>query len=108
MRRTGSSRPNPSLKFGSRKEPVFCLVRNVSDLLLVGFSARNCAEGDKQTPEGFYYLTEHLLHQRRPLPVSISAISNAFDRTQGRNGSLILIHGGCDSIGCLAMTNSNT
>jgi len=63
-------------------------------------------EGDKQTPEGFYYLTEDLLHHgdrwRRSLNLGYP---NAFDRTQGRSGSVILIHGGCDSIGCLAMTN---
>lgn len=63
-------------------------------------------EGDKQTPEGFYFLTERLLHHggrwRRSLNLGYP---NAFDRTQGRSGSVILIHGGCDSIGCLAMTN---
>lgn len=63
-------------------------------------------EGDKQTPEGFYFLTEDLLHHggrwRRSLNLGYP---NAFDRTQGRSGSAILIHGGCDSIGCLAMTN---
>lgn len=63
-------------------------------------------EGDKQTPEGFYYLTEASLHHggrwRRSLNLGYP---NAFDRTQGRSGSVILIHGGCDSIGCLAMTN---
>jgi murein L,D-transpeptidase YafK len=63
-------------------------------------------EGDKQTPEGFYYLTESSLHHggrwRRSLNLGYP---NAYDRSQGRSGSVILIHGGCDSIGCLAMTN---
>jgi murein L,D-transpeptidase YafK len=63
-------------------------------------------EGDKQTPEGFYYLTENSLHHggrwRRSLNIGFP---NAYDRMQGRSGSVILIHGGCDSIGCLAMTN---
>ena len=30
---------------------------------------------------------------------------NAFDKAQGRSGSFLMIHGGCASIGCYAMTN---
>ena len=64
-------------------------------------------EGDRQTPEGFYLITEKQLHRggrwRRSLNIGYP---NPFDRVQGRTGSLILIHGGCDSIGCFAMTNA--
>lgn len=64
-------------------------------------------EGDRQTPEGFYVITEKHLHRggrwRRSLNIGYP---NPFDRVQGRTGSLILIHGGCDSIGCFAMTNA--
>lgn len=63
-------------------------------------------EGDKQTPEGFYTITQR---QTRHLGRWRSAINlgfpNAFDRAQGRNGSFILMHGGCSSVGCFAMTN---
>ncbi len=64
-------------------------------------------EGDRQSPEGFYTITEQQLHHgdrwRRSLDVGYP---NVFDRVNGRNGSLILVHGGCDSIGCFAMTNA--
>lgn len=64
-------------------------------------------EGDRQAPEGFYTITEHQLHHgdrwRRSLDIGYP---NVFDRVNGRNGSLILVHGGCDSIGCFAMTNA--
>lgn len=64
-------------------------------------------EGDRQTPEGFYTLTEDLLHHgqrwRRSLNVGYP---NIFDRVNGRSGSVILVHGGCDSSGCFAMTNA--
>lgn len=64
-------------------------------------------EGDRQTPEGFYTVTENLLHHgerwRRSLNVGYP---NVFDRANGRSGSVILVHGGCDSSGCFAMTNA--
>jgi len=63
-------------------------------------------EGDRQTPEGFYTLTEEQLHNggrwRRSLNLGYP---NVFDRANGRTGSAILVHGGCDSSGCFAMTN---
>lgn len=63
-------------------------------------------EGDKQTPEGFYTLTEKHLHHggrwRRSLNIGYP---NVFDRVNGRSGSVILVHGGCDSVGCFAMTD---
>ncbi|MGE3228004.1 MAG: murein L,D-transpeptidase family protein [Hyphomicrobium sp.] len=63
-------------------------------------------EGDRQTPEGFYTLTEEQLHNggrwRRSLNIGYP---NVFDRANGRTGSAILVHGGCDSSGCFAMTN---
>ena len=31
---------------------------------------------------------------------------NAFDQANGRTGSLIMVHGGCASVGCFAMTNA--
>lgn len=64
-------------------------------------------EGDRQTPEGFYALSERELHHgdrwRRSLNVGYP---NVFDRANGRSGSNILVHGGCDSIGCFAMTDA--
>jgi len=64
-------------------------------------------EGDRQTPEGFYTVGDSQLHfggrWRRSLDIGYP---NVFDRVNGRTGSLILIHGGCDSIGCLAMTDA--
>ncbi len=64
-------------------------------------------EGDRQTPEGFYTITARELHHgdrwRRSLNVGYP---NVFDRANGRNGSNILVHGGCSSVGCFAMTDA--
>lgn len=63
-------------------------------------------EGDKQAPEGFYSVSTPHLHRhgrwKRALDVGYP---NALDRANGRTGSAILVHGGCTSIGCFAMTN---
>jgi murein L,D-transpeptidase YafK len=63
-------------------------------------------EGDKQTPEGFYTIANRQLHHLGRWPRSINlGFPNAYDRAHNRNGSYILMHGGCSSVGCFAMTN---
>lgn len=64
-------------------------------------------EGDRQSPEGFYTVNTPQAHPGGPRwPKSINiGYPNPFDRAHDRTGSNILIHGGCASIGCFAMTN---
>lgn len=63
-------------------------------------------EGDKQTPEGFYTITNrqmrHLGRWQRAINIGFP---NIYDRAHDRSGSYILMHGGCSSVGCFAMTN---
>ena len=64
------------------------------------------SEGDRQAPEGFYDVTPE---QMNPLSHEYLAFNigfpNAFDRSLGRNGSFLMVHGGCRSVGCYAMTD---
>lgn len=63
-------------------------------------------EGDRQAPEGFYTITRRLLHRGGRWPRSLNlGFPNIFDKAQDRDGSYILVHGGCSSVGCFAMTN---
>ena len=63
-------------------------------------------EGDKQAPEGIYTVSTPQIHRRGRWPRAFNiGFPNAFDRAMERTGSLILVHGGCSSIGCFAMTN---
>ena len=63
-------------------------------------------EGDRQAPEGFYTIGRRQLRRRSRWPRSLHLdFPNAFDRLQERTGSWILVHGGCSSVGCFAMTN---
>lgn len=64
-------------------------------------------EGDRQTPEGFYTVTRRQMYHVGRWPRSLDlGFPNIFDKAQARNGSYILIHGGCSSVGCFAMTNA--
>jgi murein L,D-transpeptidase YafK len=63
-------------------------------------------EGDRQAPEGFYEIApEQMFPLSREYLAFNIGFPNAFDRSLGRSGSFIMVHGGCASIGCYAMTN---
>jgi murein L,D-transpeptidase YafK len=63
-------------------------------------------EGDRQAPEGFYSVSLAQIHRKGRWPRSLNiGFPNSLDRAVGRTGSLILVHGGCTSTGCYAMTN---
>ena len=63
-------------------------------------------EGDRQAPEGFYTVDLRQLGAsgRHPYAIDVG-YPNVFDRSLGRTGSHILLHGGCRSLGCFAMTD---
>jgi murein L,D-transpeptidase YafK len=63
-------------------------------------------EGDKQAPEGFYSVNLQRLYPRGRRPRSFDiGFPNLLDRSFGRTGSYIFVHGGCTSTGCFAMTD---
>jgi len=63
-------------------------------------------EGDYQAPEGFYTVVPERLHPHSDFHLAFNlGYPNAFDRAAGRTGSNIMIHGGCASNGCFAMTD---
>lgn len=63
-------------------------------------------EGDMQAPEGFYSVGKKQLNPTSSYHLSFNiGYPNAYDSTQGRTGSLIMVHGDTCSIGCYAMTD---
>ena len=63
-------------------------------------------EGDRQAPEGFYYTDSGSLNPNSSYHLSFNInYPNAYDRSLGRTGSWIMVHGGKSSIGCFAMTD---
>lgn len=64
-------------------------------------------EGDRQAPEGFYTINTGLMNPRSSFHLAINTgFPNAFDRSHGRTGSHLMIHGDCSSRGCYAMTDA--
>lgn len=63
-------------------------------------------EGDRQAPEGVYRVTPERLHPNSEYHLAFNlGFPNARDRAVGATGSNIMIHGGCASEGCFAMTD---
>jgi murein L,D-transpeptidase YafK len=63
-------------------------------------------QGDRQAPEGFYSVDAKALNPNSRWHRSFNlGFPNAFDQASGRTGSFVMVHGGCGSVGCYAMTN---
>ena len=64
------------------------------------------AEGDKQAPEGFYRVYPHNMNPQSKFHLAFNiGYPNRYDRSLGRTGSFIMVHGGWRSVGCFAMTD---
>jgi murein L,D-transpeptidase YafK len=64
------------------------------------------AEGDRQVPEGFYFVGPGAMNPNSAFHLSFNiGYPNEYDRANGRTGSFIMVHGNSVSIGCLAMTD---
>jgi len=65
-------------------------------------------EGDRQVPEGFYTVSPSQMNPNSAYYLSFdTGYPNAYDRSFGRNGGDIMVHGSCSSRGCFAMTDQN-
>ena len=65
------------------------------------------ATGDYQAPEGFYDITPDQMNTMSTEYLAFNTgFPNAYDRSLGRTGSFLMVHGGCRSVGCYAMTDA--
>ncbi len=63
-------------------------------------------QGDRQSPEGFYFVNQSRLNPWSQFHLSFNlGYPNAYERFHGRTGSALMVHGNCVSIGCYAMTD---
>jgi len=79
-------------------------VANYSICDLSGDSGPKKKEGDRQVPEGFYFLNFYKNNSTYYLAMQVN-YPNIRDKKLNRTGSAIMIHGSCVSIGCLAMSD---
>ncbi len=64
-------------------------------------------EGDRQAPEGFYFVPPSMMNPSSSYHLSFNlGYPNAYDRAHDRTGSYLMIHGSWVSIGCYAMTDA--
>jgi len=63
-------------------------------------------EGDRQAPEGFYTVDAEWLNPNSVMHRSFNlGFPNLYDQAHGRTGSFLMVHGGCASVGCYAVTH---
>lgn len=64
-------------------------------------------QGDKQAPEGFYRIYNSQMNPNSKYHLSFNlGYPNAYDRSFKRTGANLMVHGGCTSSGCYAMTDA--
>ena len=65
-------------------------------------------EGDRQAPEGFYTVTPAQMNPNSSYYLSFNiGYPNAYDRSLGRTGTNLMVHGACSSAGCYSMTDED-
>ena len=65
-------------------------------------------EGDRQAPEGFYNITPGLMNPNSNYYLAFNTgFPNKFDRSWGRTGANLMVHGDCSSSGCYSMTDES-
>ena len=64
-------------------------------------------EGDKQAPEGFYMVSKNQMNPNSSYHLSFNlGYPNVYDRAHRRTGAHLMVHGGCRSAGCYAITDT--
>ena len=86
----------PGAKFGLFKSYPICTYS--------GKLGPKLSEGDRQAPEGFYFVPRSRMNPNSRFHLSFDlGYPNTLERKQGRTGSFLMIHGNCVSTGCYAM-----
>lgn len=63
-------------------------------------------EGDRQAPEGYYRIYPYQMNPNSSYYLSFNiGYPNSYDRSYGRTGTNLMVHGACSSAGCYSMTD---
>ncbi len=82
----------------------FKLFRTYAVAAMSGQLGPKLREGDRQAPEGFYFVPPSSMNPRSRFHLSFNlGYPNTLERNQGRTGSFLMVHGNCVSTGCYAM-----
>ncbi len=91
------------------KEPnkgTFKLFKTYPIATFSGTLGPKFAEGDRQSPEGFYFVPASMMNPNSRFHLSFNlGFPNDYDKANHRTGSALMAHGNRVSIGCYAMTD---
>lgn len=94
------------LEIWVKQDEKFTLFKTYAIHYFSGKLGPKLKEGDKQAPEGFYYVTASRMNPNSRFHLSFNlGYPNTYDRAHGRTGSALMVHGSTVSIGCFAMTD---
>lgn len=89
-----------------RTSGKFALFRSYDIAGTSGVPGPKLAEGDLQVPEGFYHVPKEAMKPDSQFHLAFNiGFPNEYDLAHRRTGTFIMVHGGHQSIGCLAMTD---
>ena len=89
-----------------RKDGTYALLETYPICAYSGTVGPKKREGDRQAPEGFYAITPGQMNPNSSYHLSFNlGYPNKFDRSYGRTGAHLMVHGDCSSRGCYAMEN---
>jgi murein L,D-transpeptidase YafK len=95
------------LELWVQKGETFVLFRTWDICTFSGDVGPKLETGDRQSPEGFYFVTPEQMNPTSRFHLSFNlGFPNAYDRHHGRTGSALMVHGSCVSIGCYAVTDA--
>lgn len=88
-------------------QDTFVLIKNYKICALSGILGPKRYEGDKQVPEGFYFISEFKPKSEYHLSMLVNYpnYSDLIEGDKERPGGDIYIHGACMTVGCMPMTN---
>lgn len=91
-----------------QRDGKFALLKNYDVCKWSGKLGPKIVEGDRQAPEGFYSVTPAQMNPKSSYYLSFNiGFPNALDRSLGRTGTHLMVHGACSSAGCYSMTNEH-
>jgi murein L,D-transpeptidase YafK len=94
------------LWLGKEREKRFSLFATYPICTWSGEPGPKQKTGDRQAPEGFYTVSRNQLNPTSRFHRAFNlGYPNAYDRAHKRTGGYLMVHGGCASRGCYAMTD---
>jgi murein L,D-transpeptidase YafK len=94
------------LELWVQQKEQFKLFRTYDIVAMSGHLGPKLREGDRQAPEGFYFVTPSRMNPNSRFHLSFDlGYPNAYDLEHKRTGSALMVHGNRVSIGCFAMTD---